>query len=254
MELTITILGSGTSTGVPVVGCDCAVCRSTNPRNRRMRCSALISWGGHNILIDTAPDLRQQALDNNIQHLDAVLYTHSHADHMHGIDDLRVFNTVDGNPLPVYASAAVINRLQRCFNYVFEWTGKGYRPRLCPVVLTGAVQLCGRTVEPIELVHGESPAIGYRIGDMAYLTDCSEIPLTALAKLKNLKLLVIDGLRFRHHATHFTVAQAIAVGQQLQARRIVLTHLSHDVDYVTHSAELPHNVEFAYDGLTITLT
>lgn len=252
--VTITILGSGTSTGVPVVGCNCPVCTSHVVRNKRSRCSALLSWGGYNVLIDTSPDLRQQSLVNNIQQIDAVLYTHSHADHVHGIDDLRVFNIKDGDPLPIYGPATVIERLQRCFNYVFTWKTKGFCPRLRPVVLTEAITLFGRSVVPITLVHGTSEVFGYRVGDIAYLTDCSDLVPQSWAQLQGLQVLVIDGLRFRAHPTHFTVEQAIEVAQRLGAQRVVLTHLSHDIDYVVHSKQLPENFEFAYDGLTITVS
>lgn len=252
--LTIKILGSGTSTGVPVVGCSCAVCHSTEVRNRRSRCSALVSWGGYNVLIDTSPDLRQQSLDHGIELVDAVLYTHHHADHVHGIDDLRVLNPHPDKPLPVYGSAQMVQHLTRCFSYVFEPRKLAlFRPRLKAVVMSAPMLLFGRMVEPVPLLHGDERALGYRIGSMAYLTDCSALPQAACAGLRDLELLVIDGLRFRSHPTHFTVAQAIAVAGELQVKRVVLTHLSHDVDYAVHSEQLPDNVEFAYDGLTITL-
>lgn len=251
--VTIKILGSGTSTGVPVVGCSCQVCTSDEVRNKRSRCSALLSWGGYNVLIDTSPDLRQQSLFNNIHQIDAVLYTHSHADHVHGIDDLRVFNIKDGGALPIYGAPALIERLTNCFGYVFTWKTKGFCPRLRPVVLTEAITLFGRILVPIALVHGTSQVFGYRVGDIAYLTDCIDLAPQSWAQLQGLQVLVIDGLRFRSHPTHFTVDQAIAVAQRLGAQRVVLTHLSHDVDYVVHSEQLPENVEFAYDGLTITV-
>jgi len=251
--VTLTILGSGTSTGVPVVGCSCPVCTSGAERNKRTRCSALLSWNGYNVLIDTSPDLRQQSLLNNIQQIDAVLYTHSHADHVHGIDDLRVFNIKDDGALPVYGSAAVIERLTRCFGYVFSWKNKGFCPRLQSIIIDGPITLFGRQVIPVELLHGGSQVFGYRLGGIAYLTDCMDLAPQSWAQLQNLQVLVIDGLRFRDHPTHFTIAQAVAVAQRLCAQRVVLTHLSHDVDYELHSTQLPENVEFAYDGLTITV-
>lgn len=237
-----------------MIGCSCPVCSSTSVRNRRSRCSALLSWSGYNLLIDTSPDLRKQSLDNGIEKIDAVFYTHSHADHVHGIDDLRVFNLGVGEGLPVYASAAVIERLTSCFAYVFKWRTKGFCPRLRPMVLTEAVELFGRCIMPIDLIHGEAAVFGYRVGSLAYLTDCSDLPEQSWPKLQGLELLVIDGLRYRHHPTHFTIAQAIEVGQQLDAKRVVLTHLSHDVDYDKHSEQLPENVEFAYDGMVITVS
>jgi len=252
--ITITILGSGTSTGVPVIGCDCPVCTSAERRNRRSRCSALLSWNGRNVLIDTSPDLRQQSLDNHISRIDAVLYTHGHADHVHGIDDLRMFNALSGENIPVYGSRPLIEQLARCFGYVFAPSNsKTFLPRLEPRVIDGPLDLFGRLVEPIDIIHGRRNVLGYRVGPLAYLTDCSAVPEHSWPLLQNLEVLVIDGLRFRAHATHFTVAQAVGVAQRLEAKRVVLTHLSHDVDYVRHSAELPDNVEYAYDGLTITL-
>lgn len=252
--ITIKILGSGTSTGVPVVGCSCAVCSSQDPRNQRSRCSALLSWDGYHVLIDSSPDLRQQCLTHGVTRVDAVLYTHNHADHVHGIDDLRVLNGQSGQALPVYGERKMIDHLKSNFRYAFESQSSiGYRPRLKGHVLDDAVTLHGRTVQAIPVNHGDETILGYRIGDMAYLTDCSGIPDESRARLRGLQLLVIDGLRFREHPTHYTVAQAIEVAQQLQAQRIILTHLSHDVDYRIHQQELPKSVEFAYDGLTVLL-
>lgn len=252
--VTIKILGSGTSTGVPVVGCSCDVCCSTEPRNQRSRCSALLSWDGYQILIDSSPDLRQQCLVNGVTRVDAVLYTHNHADHVHGIDDLRVLNGTPEQPLPVYGSRPLIQHLTSHFGYAFESQQQvGFRPRLKGVVIDDKAALFGRTVQSIRMLHGDEPVLGYRVDDMAYLTDCSDIPETAVRQLQGLRVLVIDGLRFRNHPTHFSVSQAIAVAQKLKAERVVLTHLSHDIDYTVHQHLLPSSVEFAYDGLTITL-
>nr|WP_320048750.1 GPMC system MBL fold metallohydrolase [uncultured Desulfuromonas sp.] len=251
--LTITILGSGTSSGVPVIGCDCSVCRSTHARNKRMRCSALLSWGEYRVLIDTATDLRQQALVYEMDRVDAVLYTHCHADHVNGIDDLRCFNALSGKDIPVYGSSGMIAQLQHCFGYVFLEHNSGFRPRLTPVVVSGPFELFGRCIVPVVLHHGRDQVIGYRIGRLAYLTDCNEIPEQARQQLQGLDVVVIDGLRFRHHPTHFTIDEAITMAQVLQVKRVILTHLSHDVDYARDSQQLPGHVEFAYDGLSVTL-
>lgn len=254
--LTITILGSGTSSGVPVIGCDCLVCRSSEPKNRRTRCSAVLAWGGYRVLIDTATDLRQQALTTQLRRVDAVLYTHHHADHVHGIDDLRCFNALSGKDIPVYGAPWLIERLQTSFPYVFSdrHSSQGFRPKLHPQVITAqSFELFGRRVQPIFMLHGREPVVGYRIGSMAYLTDCSEIPDAAQEQLDGLDLLVIDGLRFRPHPTHFTIDQAVAMATRLQAKRVILTHLSHDVDYVRDGDQLPAHVELAYDGLSVTL-
>lgn len=253
--LEVTILGSGTSTGVPVVGCACPVCSSNLPQNQRTRCSALLSWQGRQILIDTATDLRQQALREKLTRVDAVLYTHTHADHLHGIDDLRTFNPVDGAAIPIFGSQATLAAIRRNFHYIFgESLDAGYRPRLEPRQIDGPFELFGLPVEPIPLLHGRGESLGYRIGAFAYLTDVSAIPVSSELRLQGLELLVLDGLRFSAHNTHFNVAQAVAVAKRLGVARTLLTHLSHEIDHLRHSAELPPGVEFAYDGQRLTLT
>lgn len=251
----ITILGSGTSTGVPMLGCSCAVCRSTDPHDCRSRCSALVAFGGHNIVIDTTTDFRQQALREGIDHVDAVLYTHAHADHVHGIDDLRAFNmTSGGAAIPIYGLPSTMNLIRRNFRYIFggEVASK-FRPRLVPWNLGGNLVLCGLPVEPLPLQHGDGISCGYRIGPFAYVTDCNSISEPVLARLQHLELLVIDGLRFRSHPTHFSIDEAVAMAQQLKARRTVLTHICHEVEHHRDSARLPDGVEFAYDGQRFSL-
>ena len=252
--LNITILGSGTSTGIPVVGCDCAVCRSSDPRNQRTRCSALINYGEHNILIDTATDLRQQALREGISHIDAVLYTHSHADHMHGIDDLRGFNIRHQGPIPLYGSPRTLERVRDNFNYIFEDVEKpGYVPRLSLHPVEETFQLFELEIVPIPLLHGGMQAFGYRCGPFAYLTDCNGIPKESLPLLEDLQLLVLDGLRFKPHNTHFNIPQAIEMAQKIAARQTLLTHLSHEVDHPRHDPQLPAGINFAYDGQHFSL-
>jgi phosphoribosyl 1,2-cyclic phosphate phosphodiesterase len=253
MTLTLTILGSGTSTGVPVLGCRCAVCRSTIPENRRTRCSALLRWAGRSVLIDTATDFRQQALREEVERVDAVLFSHTHADHVHGIDDLRTF-TLKGEAIPVYGSAEAMAIIQRVFAYIFtDEMEAGFRPRLLLNAVAGPFPLFGQTVIPVPLRHGHGTTLGYRIGGLAYLTDCSAVPEASLPLLAGVELLVIDALRFTAHASHFNVAEAIAAARRIGARRTLLTHLSHEVDHHRHAAGLPTGVEFAYDGQTITL-
>lgn len=247
--LQITILGSGTSTGVPVVGCDCPVCRSTDPHNRRTRCSALLQWGEHNILIDTATDLREQALRENIRHVDAVLYTHSHADHMHGIDDLRGFNLRGKGAIPLYGSPRTLERVRDNFNYIFtDVEHPGYVPKLSLHPVETSFVLFNQTITPVPLQHGNMQSYGYRLGPFAYLTDCNAIPADSLELLHDLELLVLDGLRFKPHNTHFNIPQAIEAARQIGARQTLLTHLSHEVDHHPHSSQLPAGIEFAYDG------
>ena len=252
--LKLTILGSGTSTGVPVLGCHCAVCRSTEPRNNRTRCSALFEWSGHKVLIDTATDFRQQALREGIEQIDSVLYTHAHADHVHGIDDLRTFTLVSGRAIPVYAAPGVLERIQGLFSYIFsESDAPGYRPRLQVNQVTGPFELFGQLVTPVPLVHGSGESLGYRVGNLAYVVDCSAIPESSWSLLQGLEVLVIDALRFRGHESHFSISEAIEVAEQLRVPRTLLTHLTHDIDYPQHAAGLPAGVEFAYDGQTLTL-
>lgn len=254
-EAQITILGSGTSTGVPVPGCSCPVCSSQDPRDRRTRCSLLIACGGRNILIDTATDLRHQALREGIAHVDAVLYTHTHADHIHGIDDLRAFCLTNAQAIPIFGSEQTIATIRRNFSYIFdEELEPGWRPRLEPRVVAAPFELFGLFIEPLLLYHGKGLAQGYRIGPLAYLTDCNALPEATEEALKGVEVLVIDGLRFRPHASHFNIAQAVEVGQRLGARRTLLTHLAHDVDHRRHGAQLPEGVELAYDGLRLCLT
>lgn len=246
--LKVTILGSGTSTGVPMIGCRCAVCASNAPENHRTRCSILLVYEGRHILVDTSTDLRQQALREGIDHVDAVLYTHAHADHMHGIDDLRPFNR-GASPIPIYGDPVTLQRVRQTFEYIFsDEPDPGFRPRLVTCPVTAPFDLFGLRIDPIPLFHGRGTALGYRIGPFAYLTDCSAIPPASAEALRGVETVIIDGLRFTPHVTHFNIAQAIAQAENLGARRTLLTHLSHDVDHPRHSPQLPPGVEFAFDG------
>ncbi|MDO3378496.1 GPMC system MBL fold metallohydrolase [Geoalkalibacter halelectricus] len=254
-RLDIIVLGSGTSTGVPTLGCSCAVCISGVAENQRTRCSLLLQSGGCNILIDTATDLRQQALREGIGHLDAVLYTHTHADHVNGIDDLRAFNMKGGPPIPIYGDVATIAGIQRVFAYIFDDNLEpGYRPRLTPHVIEGPLNLCGLPILAVPLQHGEGMSLGFRVGPFAYLTDCSAIPKTSLPLLRDLHTVIIDGLRFRPHNTHFNIPQAVAAMKELAVERIILTHLSHDIDHHRDAKILPPGVEFAFDGQRLSFT
>jgi phosphoribosyl 1,2-cyclic phosphate phosphodiesterase len=249
---TLLILGSGTSTGVPMIGCHCPVCRSDDPRNQRSRCSALVRCHGQHILIDTAPDLRFQALREGLQQIDAVLYTHTHADHVHGIDDLRSFNLREQESIPLYGAPECVAALQRSFSYIFRpGENGGFRPRLHLETIRGPFFVGRVPIIPLAIEHGGDPVLGYRIGDLAYLTDCNRIPAATRAALAGIKTLIIDALRFAPHPTHFTITEAITFAQGCGIERTILTHLSHDVDARQHSAALPAGVEFAYDGQII---
>jgi len=248
------ILGSGTSYGVPMIGCGCAVCRSKDRRNRRTRASALIRVGGRAILIDSSTDLRTQALRHGIRDVDAVLYTHHHADHLHGIDDLRSFSARRRRPLPAYGDARTISFIREHYAYIFDdvrfQLGWGI-PRLELRPIDGPVTVCGVEVIPVPLLHGRLPVLGYRVGGVAYLTDCNGIPDGSWALLRGLDALVIDGLRPEPHSTHFCIAEALDVIGRLRPRRAWLTHLTHDVDHAAVEATLPDHVRLAYDGLGI---
>lgn len=247
--LKITVLGSGTSTGIPVIGCRCAVCLSDHPHNQRTRCSALLSYGKYNILIDTSTDLRQQVLREDIRHIDAVFYTHSHADHVHGIDDLRGFNLRSKLPIPLYGSEQTLATIRNSFRYIFDKSEPvSYIPRLELHPLNHAVKLFGLEMIPIPMRHGRLQVYGYRCGPFAYLTDCNAIPASSLSLLEGLELLILDGLRFTRHNTHFNIPQAIKMAQKINAKQTLLTHLSHEIDHPIHDQELPEGINLAYDG------
>ena len=251
-NMAITILGSGTSTGVPLIGCDCNVCTSTDRRNRRTRSSILVSSEAGNILIDTSTDLRYQALKNGIRKVDAVLFTHAHADHVHGIDELRSFNFIQKGPIPCFGNEVTLGRIQTMFSYIFKGADSGGGiPQLIMNEVAQTFTLLGEEITPVEVLHGELPILGYRIADMAYITDCSEIPAASMEKLKDLDLLILGALRYRPHNTHFTVDEAVNVVNELKPARTLLTHLGHDLDYERALALLPETVGLAYDGMTI---
>ena len=249
----ITILGCGTSTGVPMVGCDCPVCRSDDPRDKRSRASLLIRYNDRTVLIDTSTDLRKQALQHHIRRIDAVLFSHPHADHVNGIDDLRGFHFIHKEIIPCFASRETLETLQSGFSYIFnEHDGSGYTPLLAAHEINAPFELFGRIIIPIPLLHGKTPSLGYRIGNFAYLTDCSAIPDSSLALLQGVDLVVIDGLRWTEHPYHFNITGAIAAAARIQATRTVLTHLTHQIAY-SERVKLPPGVEFAYDGMEFDL-
>lgn len=248
------MLGSGTSTGVPVVGCDCAVCTSTDPRNRRLRPGVLLELPAGAILFDTSPDFREQALRHGIARVDAVLYTHPHADHVFGLDDLRVFNFRQRAPIPCFGSEPTIARLRQIFAYVFEAGQEGGgKPRLELEAVAGPFELLGERVLPVPVWHGTMPVLGYRIGPFALVTDVNRIPEESLAQLAGLELLILSALRYRPHPTHFSIAEAVEVARRIGARRTLFTHIAHEVDHVTLSRELPPGVEPGFDGLVVEL-
>lgn len=248
----ITILGSGTSTGVPVIGCQCKVCVSDHPKNKRSRASIFVEEKGARLLVDTSTDFREQVLRHKIDRIDAVLYTHAHADHIHGIDDLRSFNVIQDNEIPVYADEVSAEKLKKYFDYIFCDCGNlGFIPRLQLKSLQEKMDLFGVAVESFPLLHGKSTTYGFRFGKAAYLTDVKTIPEESYKKLKNLDLLILDALRYKPHPTHLSLSEALAEIEKIEPKRTVFTHITHDVDYEIASRELPENVELAYDGMVL---
>jgi phosphoribosyl 1,2-cyclic phosphate phosphodiesterase len=247
----LTFLGTGTSTGVPAVGCPCDVCRSEDPRDKRLRASILIEYDGRAVVVDTGTDFRQQALRVGLDRLDAVLFTHAHADHIFGLDDIRPFNFRTGRPIPCYADERTWEGLRRVYDYVFNPTSYGGVPQVEPHVVDGPVELFGRVFEPHYVVHGRLPVLGYRFGGGAYVTDCSEIPDSTVEALRGLDVLVLDGLRYADHPTHMTIPKALAYVERIRPRRTFLTHMNHEVSHEAVGRELPAGVALAYDGLVL---
>jgi phosphoribosyl 1,2-cyclic phosphate phosphodiesterase len=253
------LLGTGTSVGVPAIGCGCPVCASTNPRNNRTRSGAILGLPNGNLLIDTSPDLRHQLLRENIGAVDAVVFTHEHADHVHGLDDLRLFPFLLGHPVPLFCEPKVEARIRKAFDYAFvdrEPTHQGAVPQLQFVSIHEApFEALGSIIQPIPMAHGPyCDVLGFRIGNVAYCTDTNFIPETSMALLHGLDVLVLDALRYTPHATHFSVEQALAVVDQLRPKMTYLTHTSHDLEYGQANASLPGHVKLAYDGLRLPLT
>jgi len=250
MQATLTVLGSGTSMGVPTIGCDCAVCRSQDPRDRRTRPSVMISYNGRHVMIDSTPDFREQALRESIKKLDAVLYTHTHADHILGIDDLRPLTY--RHKLPLYATPRACEFLRNMFRYIFEADYKfGGLPQVDLQPIEGPVELFGARFEPVTVIHGDTPILGFRFGSAAYLTDHSEVPPETLEKLRDLDILFLDALRYKPHPTHSTVEQSLKIVDAVKPKRTFFTHICHDLPHEATNAALPPDVRLAFDGMKL---
>jgi len=248
------MLGSGTSTGVPVIGCTCTVCRSADPRNRRLRPGVRLDLAGGTAVVDTSPDFREQALHFGLERVDAVLYTHAHADHVFGLDDLRVFNFRQKSSIPCYGSADTIARLRQIFAYVFEDGPEGGgKPKLDLVAVRGEFELLGERVVPVPVRHGGLEVFGYRIGPFALVTDVSEVPEESWSLLAGTEVLILSALRYREHPTHFNFEQAIEAAQRVGARRTIFTHIAHEVDHAHLRVTLPQGIEVGHDGLVVEL-
>lgn len=252
MKATLTVLGSGTSMGVPTIGCSCDVCHSSDPHDRRTRPSILIEFGGKFVLIDTTPDFREQAIRERITQIDAVLYTHTHADHILGIDDLRPLSYHRDGKIPLYARPEAADFIRNMFRYIFDADYKfGGLARLELKLIDGPFELFGKLIEPIPVVHGESEIYGYRFGRAAYLTDFSEIPESSFARLQGLEVLFLDGLRYKPHPTHSTVENSIRIANRLQAKQVFFTHICHDLPHEATNAALPPHVRLSHDGMKL---
>lgn len=249
----ITLLGTGTSHGVPMIGCDCEVCCSSDPHDHRMRTSAVISFDGRSILIDTSPELRLQALRFNVRQVDAIFYTHAHADHIAGLDDVRRWNWMQQQIISAYGNLDTIQRLKKMFGYAQADPDNLllFRPCLDFKVVDGPFELFGKQVIPIELMHGVEGILGYRLDSFAYCTDVSAIPELSWPLLEGVEVLVLDALRHREHPTHFSVPEALAAASRIGARQTYLTHIAHDLAHTATNASLPPEVQLAYDGLVI---
>ena len=250
-----TFLGTGTSVGVPMIGCDCRVCTSDNPRNHRFRCAGLIKLPNGNILIDTPPELRLQLLRAKVGAIHSVLFTHYHADHLHGLDDLRPIQHFLGQPVPLFCAEDVEERIRSTFSYAFDSIKPGkiktYVPNLSfeRIKLT-PVNVLGEIVTPVPLIHGNFDVLGFRIKDLAYCTDVNHIPENSMKLLQNLDILVLDALRDKPHPAHFNLKQALEIVEILKPKQTYFTHLCHDLDHDEVEAMLPKGVNLAYDGLT----
>jgi phosphoribosyl 1,2-cyclic phosphate phosphodiesterase len=254
---TLTVLGSGTSMGVPTIGCQCAVCLSTDPHDKRTRPSVMLQFtdaGGHprTILIDTSPDFRAQALREDIRRVDAVLFTHGHADHILGLDDIRAYNFHQRAHIPVYGNATALNTIRKTFHYIFDAEPA---PSAIPLIdiheVGGPMELFGVGFTPVPVLHGKLEVLGYRFGRNAYLTDFNVIPESSQALLKDLDVLFLDALRDTFHATHCTVADALEYARKFHPRAAYFTHMNHELSHPATSARLPAGVFLSYDGLKI---
>lgn len=254
----LVFLGTGTSVGVPCVGCGCAVCLSDNPKNKRLRCGLALGLPGGALLIDTTPDLRYQLLREGIGVVHALLYTHDHADHVMGLDDVRVFYFYLGHALPVYCEEQVETRIRKSFDYAFAPDAANYAGGV-PVldfrrISLAPVEILGTRITPLRLLHGRFEVLGFRVGNIAYCTDTNKIPDESRALLQGLDVLILDALRPRPHVSHFSLDEAVAVALELKPKRTVFTHMGHELEHAAVNAALPPGMELAYDGLRVPLT
>ncbi|MEC7641660.1 MAG: MBL fold metallo-hydrolase [Nitrospinota bacterium] len=252
----IIFLGTGASPGVPMLGCDCAVCQSDDPKSKRLRASILVQNEGFNILIDTSTDLREQCLANGITDINAVLYTHHHADHILGLEELRSFNFFKKTAIPCFGKEQTFTQIKKTFYYIFDPTNS-YQGAVSQVELhpigTEPFSLGGTGIRPLKIIHGEMPILGYKFDRFAYVTDCSELPAESWEQLQGIELLILNALRYDPHPTHFHLEKSLETIAALKPGRALLTHMTHQIDHRKTGAKLPENVELAYDGMVVEL-
>ena len=255
MQNTLTILGAGSSAGTPVVGCRCKTCLSVNPRNTRTRCSSLVTLeNGKNILIDTSPDLREQSLRESITKVDAVLFTHAHADHCHGIDDLRAFCQINKIQIPLYGNQDVIDQLSIKFKYaMIEPKNFWEIPVLKPNIVDAPFKIFDEIITPIPVMHGNSNINGYRIGNLGYITDASEISENSMKLLEGVDTLLLDCLRMEPHFTHLSFSESIEISKKIKAKKTYLIHMTHSLEYESLKKMLPEGIYVGYDGLKLQI-
>jgi phosphoribosyl 1,2-cyclic phosphate phosphodiesterase len=249
----VLFLGTGTSSGIPAIQCSCKVCRSDNPKNKRLRSSILITLDEHNILVDTATDLREQALRYDIKRIDAILFTHAHADHVHGIDEVRIYSFHSGKPIDCFGNHETIETIHRQFPYIFvpEEERTSFLPRIDTHVVNGSFSLFGKEIIPIPIQHGSRTILGYRVGPFAYLSDCNDIPDGSVELLQDLELLVLDALRDVPHPTHFSLAQAVETARKINPGRTLFTHMAHQLEHEETNRNLPPGMALAFDGQVV---
>jgi phosphoribosyl 1,2-cyclic phosphate phosphodiesterase len=254
-KLKITLMGTGTSHGIPMIACKCPVCTSSDPHDQRYRCCVKVEFGNSIIVIDTPPEFRLQCLAHDVPKIDAVLFTHTHADHVFGLDDTRRFSAIHHCEIVCYGSARTVASLKRIFPYAFdnEEPEVSERPKLSAVAVSEPFDLFGQTIIPLELYHGRQSILGYRIDDFAYCTDCSDIPEATYEKLKGVDTLILDALRYTPHPTHFNVDQALVAAKRIGARQTYFTHIAHEIRHADLESKLPKNISLGYDGLSFEL-
>lgn len=254
LEMTVTVLGSGTSAGVPVIACDCPVCTSVDPRNSRLRSSILLRGERRTILVDCGSDFRQQALTHHINRLDALLLTHAHSDHVSGIDELRLYNWKQGHAIPIHASRQTLEELRARFSYVFNPIQEGGGvPQVELHPIEGLFEVTSISILPLEVMHGNVPVLGFRFGNFGYITDASHVPEQTIRRLQGVRYLILNALRHRPHPTHLNIEQAVALARRINPEKTWFTHITHDLDHAETNAMLPEGIKLAHDGLEFVI-